>query len=93
MHDSFFLQLRRALKQPVQNLPVVDTDDKSGQAQRGKAPVDDGGDLRLVHDVERAVADDVDVGLIKLPEAAALGPLAAVDLADLETAEGERQPP
>ena len=40
-------------------------------------------------DVELAVADDVDVGLIELAEAAALGALAAVDLADLIAAEGE----
>ena len=42
-------------------------------------------------DVELAVADDVDVGLIELAEAAALCALAAVDLADLEAAEREGQ--
>ena len=40
-------------------------------------------------DVQLAVADDVDIRLIKLAEAAALRSLAAVDLADLEAAEGE----
>ena len=61
------------------------------QAQGGKGLVDDGGDLGLVGDVQRAVADDVDVGLIELPVAALLGPLPTVDLADLEPAEGEGQ--
>ena len=53
--------------------------------------VDDGGDLRLVGDVQLAVADDVDIRLVELPEAAPLGPLAPVDLADLIPAEGEGQ--
>ena len=56
-----------------------------------KVLVDDGGNLRLVDDVQLAVADDVDVGLIELAEAAALGALAAVHLADLIAAEGEGQ--
>ena len=55
------------------------------------APVDDGGDFRVVGDVQQAVADDVDVRLIELAEPAPLGPLAPVDLADLEPAEGEGQ--
>ncbi len=73
----------------VEDLPVVHPDLEALQAQGGEGPVDDGGDLRLVGDVQLAVADDVDVRLIELPEAAPLGPLSPVDLADLEAAEGE----
>ena len=53
--------------------------------------VDDAGDLGLVEDIQLAVTDDVDVGLVELTEAAPLGALAAVDLADLAAAEGEGQ--
>ena len=42
-------------------------------------------------DGQSAVADDVDVGLVELPEAAPLGPLSPVNLADLIAAEGEGQ--
>ena len=75
----------------VEDLPVVDPDLEPGQAQGGEGLIDDGGDLRLVGDVQLAVADDVDVRLIELPEAAPLGPLAPVYLADLIPAEGEGQ--
>ena len=74
-----------------EDLPVVHPDAEPLQAQGGEGVVDDGGDLRLVGDVQLAVADDVDVGLVELPEAAPLGPLAPVDLADLIPAEGEGQ--
>ena len=40
----------------------------------------------VVGDVQLAVADDVDVRLIELPEPPPLGPLAPIDLADLEPA-------
>ena len=70
---------------------VVDADDKAAQAERREGLIDDAGDLRLVADIQLAVADHVDVRLVKLAEAAALGALAAVDLADLEAAEGEAQ--
>ena len=85
--------VRQALHgvEAVEDLPVVDPDLEALQAQAGEGAVDDGGDLRLVDDVQLAVADDVDVRLIELPEAAALGPLAPVDLADLIAAEGEGQ--
>ena len=73
----------------VEDLPVVHPDLEPLQAQGGEGTVDDGGDLRLVGDVQLAVADHVDVRLIELPETATLGPLAPVDLADLEAAEGE----
>ena len=72
-----------------ENLPVVHPDLKALQAQGGEGLVDDGGDLRLVGDVQLAVADDVDVALVELPEPAPLGPLPPVDLADLVPAEGE----
>ena len=73
----------------VQNAAVVDADLEALEAHRRKDVVDDGGDLGVVHDVQLAVADDVDIRLIELAEAAALRALAAVDLADLEAAEGE----
>ena len=75
----------------VQNFAVVHPDLEALQAHGGKGAIDDGGDLRVVGDVQLAVADDVDISLIELPEAAPLGPLAPVYLADLEAAEGEGQ--
>ena len=75
----------------VEDAAVVDTDLESLQSQFGKGLVDNGGDLRLVGDIQLAVADHIDIGLIELPEAASLGTLAAVDLADLIAAEGEAQ--
>ena len=74
-----------------ENLPVVDPNLEPAQAEAPEDLVDDGGDLRLVENVQLAVADDVDVGLIEFPEPAPLGTLAPVDLADLEPAEGEGQ--
>ena len=75
----------------VEDLAVVDPDLEPGQAQGGEGLVDDGGDLRLVGDVQLAVADNVDVCLIEFPETAPLGPLAPVYLTNLITAEGEGQ--
>ena len=75
----------------VQNLAVVDPDLEAAQAEALEDLVDDGGDLRLVQDIQLAVADDVNVRLVEFPEAAPLGTLAPVDLADLEAAEGEGQ--
>ncbi len=49
------------------------------------------GNFRFVGDVQLAVTDDVDIRLIKFPEAAPLGPLAPVHLADLIPAEWEGQ--
>ena len=49
------------------------------------------GGLGVVHDVELPVAYDVDIRLIELAEAPALGPLAAPDLAYLVAAEGGRR--
>ena len=71
----------------VEDLAVVDPDLEPGQAQGGEGLVDDGGDLRLVGDVQLAVTDDVDIRLIEFPEAAPLGTLAPVHLADLIPAE------
>ena len=76
-------------EQAVEHLAVVDADLEPAQAQGGEDLVDDRGDLGLVGDVQGAVPDDVDIGLIELPEPASLGPLSTVDLADLEAAEGE----
>ena len=75
----------------IENFAVVHTDLEPLQAQGGERLVDDGGNLRLIGDVQLAVADDVDVRLIELAEPAALRPLAAVYLADLIAAEGEGQ--
>ena len=75
----------------VEDLPVVHPDLEPLEAQGGEGLVDNGGNLRLVDDGQLAVADDVDVRLIELPEPAPLSPLAAVHLADLIPAEGEGQ--
>ena len=75
----------------VEDLAVVDLDLELGQAKLGKGIVNDGGDLGLVEDVQLPVADHVDIRLIEFPEAAPLGPLAPVDLADLVAPEGKGQ--
>ena len=76
-------------EEAVEDLPVVHPDPEAVQAQGGEGLVDDGGDLRLVEDVQGPVPDHVDVRLVELPVAALLGPLPPVDLGDLEPAEGE----
>ena len=78
-------------KKAVQNLPVIDTDLKTGQPQLGEGSVNNRRDFGLVDDIECAVPDDINIRLIKFAEAPALGTLAAVHLADLEAAEGEGQ--
>ena len=75
----------------VEQLAVVDADGEALEAEAAEDGIDDGRDLGLVENVELAVADDVNVGLIKLAEAAALGALTAIDLADLIAPEGEGQ--
>lgn len=77
------------VKEAVEDLAVVDTDLKAPEAQGGEGIVDDGGHLGLVGDIQRAVADHIDIGLIKLPEPAPLCPLSPVDLSDLKAPEGE----
>ena len=88
-HVGGLLRKAQAGVKAVEDLAVVHPDLEALEAQGGEGLVDDGGDLRLVDDGELAVADDVDIRLIELPEAATLGPLAPVDLADLVAAEGE----
>ena len=75
----------------VEELAVIDLDLELCDAEGREGAVDDGGYLGLVDYVELAVADDVDIGLIELAETAALGALAAVDLAYLIAAEREGQ--
>ena len=75
----------------IEDLTVIHTDLEALQAQGGECLVDDGGDFCLVGDVQLAITNHVDVSLIKLTEASALGAFAAVDLSDLEAAEGEGQ--
>ena len=77
-------------KKAVEHLAVIHADAEAVQTEAGERVVDDGRDLGLVEDIERTVADDVDVRLIKLAEAAALRALTAPDLADLIAAEGGR---
>ena len=91
-HDvaGLFAQTQHGVE-AVQDLAVIDADLEPAQAERGEGPVDDRRDLSLVGNGEPAVADDVDVGLIELAEAAALRALAAIDLSDLETAERESE--
>ena len=74
-----------------ENLPVVHPDLEPAQAEAPENLVDNGRDLCLVEDIQLAITDDVNICLIELPEAAPLGPLTPVDLADLEPAEGESQ--
>ena len=73
----------------IEDLPVIHPDLEAPQAHFGKGLIDDGGDLRLVGDVQFAIANNVDVRLIELPESAPLGPLSPIDLANLEAAEGK----
>ena len=77
----------------VQELAVVDADPELFQPQAREGLVDDGGDLRLIENIELAIADHVDIRLVELAEAPALGALPPVDLADLIAAEGEAQLP
>ena len=60
----------------VEDLAVVHPDLEALEPQLTERTVDDGGHLRLVGDVQLAVADDVDIRLIELPEPAPLGALA-----------------
>ena len=78
-------------KEAVEHLAVVDADLEALKTERGERLVDDARHLGFVDDVQLAVTDDVDVRLIELAETAALCALTAVNLADLETAERERQ--
>ncbi len=78
-------------KQPAQYLAVVHPDLETPEPQGGEGLVDHRGDLRLVGNVQFAIADDVDVCLVEFPVTAPLGPLAPVDFADLVPAERERQ--
>ena len=75
----------------AENLAVVHPNLEPGQAKAPEDLVDNGGNFRLVENVQLAVADDVDVRLVKFAEAAPLCPLTPVDLADLVAAEGESQ--
>ena len=75
----------------IEDLPVIDPDLEPMQTETPEHPVDDGGDLRFVEDVQLAVTNDVDIRLVEFPETAALGTLTPVDLADLIAAEGEGQ--
>ena len=77
----------------VEDLAVVHTDAEACKPQRAERFINNRGDFRLIDDIELAVADDVDVRLIKFPEPAALSAFAAIDLADLIAPEGERQLP
>ena len=73
----------------VQHLAVVHTDLEAFQSQAGENLVNDRGDFRLVEDGKLAIADDIDIGLIKFPKTPPLRPLAAIHLADLIAAEGK----
>ena len=75
----------------VENFAVVDSNLEPLQTQLREGTVDDGGDFRFVDDVQLAIADDVDVCLIELPEPASLCSFASIDLADLIAAEWELQ--
>ena len=75
----------------VEYLAVIDLYFELRDAELCEGAVYDGGDLRLVYDVKLAVADNVDIRLIKLAEAASLCPLTAVDLAYLVAAERKGQ--
>ena len=78
-------------KKPLSTLRLLMRILKRSRPSEVNRFVDDARNLGLVDDVELAVADDVDVGLIELAETAALCALTAVYLADLEAAEREGQ--
>ena len=77
------------LEEAAEHLAVVYAYREVLEAELGEGAGDDRGRLGVVHDVELTVAYDVDIRLVELAEAAALGPLAAPDLAYLIAAEGE----
>ena len=79
------------VKQTAEHLPVVQPDLEIFKAQGGEGAVDHRGNFSFAQDIQLAIADDVDVRLVKLPEASTLGPLAPVDLADLIPAERKCQ--
>ncbi len=91
-HDvaGLFTQLQHGIE-AVQNLPVVHPDLEPAQPEALEYLINNGRNLCLVQDIQLAVADDVDVSLVEFPEAASLGTLTAIDLADLKPAEGEGQ--
>ena len=62
-----------------------------GQAKAPEHLINDRRNFCLVENIQLAVANNVDIRLVKFPEAAPLGPFAPVDLADLVPAEGEGQ--
>ncbi len=72
-------------------LAVVDLDRERPDAEIAEYAVDDGRQLGVVADRELILADDVDVALVELAEAAALRALAAIDALDLVAAEREGQ--
>ena len=91
-HDlaALFAELLHGVE-AVEDLAVIYPDLEPVQTEAPEHPVDNGGNLRLVEDVQLAVTDDVDVRLIKFTEATPLGALTPIDLADLIAAEGESQ--
>ena len=82
-HDiaGLFRQAEHGIE-AVENFAVVHADAEALQAELREYLINNGRNFRLVDDGELAVADDVDIGLIEFAEAAALGALAAVDLAN-----------
>ncbi len=79
------------VEEAVMDLAIVEADDELAHLQFREDAVDNGGHLRVVQKAEIAVADDVDITLVELAEAAFLRTFPAPDLLDLVAAEREVQ--
>ena len=88
---AFALGNAQAFEEAAQQLAVVQLDGEIAHAQLGEHRVDDGGHLGVMAHAERVLADHVDVALVELAEAAALGTLAPVHALDLVAPEREGQ--
>ncbi len=79
------------LEETPHQLAVVELDGEPADTQIAEDRVDHRQDLGVEADVQRILADHVDVALVELAEAATLGTLATVDPLDLIATERERQ--
>ena len=66
-------------------------DFKPLNSESSECIINDCRDFRLVHNIEGTIPYDIDICLIKLPEASSLRPFSTVDLTDLITAERKRE--
>ena len=83
-------QLQHRIKS-IEDLSVVHANLEPPQPQAGEGLKNNRRNLGLIGDIQLTVANNINIRLIELPEPAPLGALTAVDLSDLEAAEGEGQ--